>query len=41
MGMASFADKLDADDVKAIQAYVIRRARETKHAENAAAPLAP
>jgi len=36
MGMASFADLLDADDVRAIQAYVIRRARETKQAESAA-----
>jgi quinohemoprotein ethanol dehydrogenase len=33
LGMASFADKLDADDVRAIQAYVIRRAQETKAAE--------
>jgi quinohemoprotein ethanol dehydrogenase len=37
MGMASFADKLDADDVRAIQAYVIRRAKETKQADEAAA----
>ena len=44
MGMASFADLLNADDVRAIQAYVIRRARETKQAEgagSAAPPYAP
>ena len=35
-GMASFADLLKPDDVHAIQAYVIQRARETKQAENAA-----
>jgi quinohemoprotein ethanol dehydrogenase len=36
-GMASFADVLDADDVRAIQAYVIHRARETKAEEEAGA----
>jgi len=35
MGMASFADKLGAEDVRAIQAYVIRRAREARQAEGA------
>jgi quinohemoprotein ethanol dehydrogenase len=35
-GMASFADLLSADDVNAIHAYVIQRARETKQAESAA-----
>jgi quinohemoprotein ethanol dehydrogenase len=35
-GMASFADLLNADDVRAIHAYVIERARETKQAESAA-----
>jgi quinohemoprotein ethanol dehydrogenase len=39
-GMASFADLLDADEVLAIQAYVIRRARETKAEESAAASSA-
>jgi hypothetical protein len=34
--MASFADLLSADDVNAIHAYVIQRARETKQAESAA-----
>jgi PQQ-dependent dehydrogenase (methanol/ethanol family) len=32
-GMASFADLLDAEDVRAIHAYVVQRARETKAAE--------
>jgi quinohemoprotein ethanol dehydrogenase len=35
-GMASFADLLDQGDVRAIQAYVIRRARETKQSEGSA-----
>ncbi len=35
-GMASFADLLNADDVSAIHAYVIQRARETKQAESKA-----
>jgi mono/diheme cytochrome c family protein len=33
-GMASFADLLNAADVRAIHAYVIQRARETKQAES-------
>jgi mono/diheme cytochrome c family protein len=41
MGMASFADKLSADDVKSIHAYVIRRARETKAADAAARASTP
>jgi len=41
MGMASFADLLNADDVRAIQAYVIRRARETQQAESAAPASSP
>jgi mono/diheme cytochrome c family protein len=40
-GMASFADLLGADDVNAIHAYVIRRARETKAAEGSAAAAPP
>jgi hypothetical protein len=32
--MASFADLLKPDDVTAIHAYVIERARETKQAEH-------
>jgi quinohemoprotein ethanol dehydrogenase len=36
-GMASFADLLDFDQVRAIQAYVIRRARETKAEQSEAA----
>jgi mono/diheme cytochrome c family protein len=35
-GMAIFADLLGADDVRAIHAYVIQRARETKQAESKA-----
>jgi quinohemoprotein ethanol dehydrogenase len=35
-GMANFRDLLGADDVLAIHAYVIQRARETKQAENTA-----
>jgi quinohemoprotein ethanol dehydrogenase len=35
-GMASFADLLGEGEVRAIQAYVIQRARETKQAESAA-----
>jgi quinohemoprotein ethanol dehydrogenase len=37
-GMASFADLLGADDVRAIQAYVLRRARETKEQGSAPTP---
>ncbi len=40
-GMASFADVLDRDEVLAIQAYVIRRAEETKAAEAAGGAAAP
>jgi quinohemoprotein ethanol dehydrogenase len=35
-GMASFADLLQPDDVRAIQAYVLQRARETRDAERSA-----
>jgi quinohemoprotein ethanol dehydrogenase len=38
MGMASFADVLDRDEVLAIQAYVIQRARETKAKEDTPEP---
>ncbi len=38
-GMASFADLLKADDVRAIHAYVIERARETKQAESNASQV--
>jgi hypothetical protein len=34
--MASFADVLQSDDVRAIQAYVLQRARETRDAERSA-----
>ena len=39
-GMASFADLLDPDEVRAIHAYVVRRARETKQAEAEASAAA-
>jgi quinohemoprotein ethanol dehydrogenase len=37
-GMASFADQLTADDVKAVQAYVLREANTAYKAQAAAAP---
>ena len=37
-GMASFADQLTADDVKAVQAYVLREANTAYKAQAAAKP---
>jgi quinohemoprotein ethanol dehydrogenase len=41
VGMASFADYLKENDVKAIQAYVLRQAHIAYAAEQAAKPAAP